>query len=47
MNKGGLIPEKRLNRTNPFGLLAKRTIGELRSVNPVGIERAYNHIFLV
>ncbi|MAM05773.1 MAG: cell division protein [Flavobacteriales bacterium] len=43
-NKGGLIPEKRLNRTNPFGLLAKRTIGELRSVNPVGIERAYNHI---
>ena len=28
----------------PFGLLAQRTVGELRSVNPVGIERAYNQI---
>ena len=41
-NKGGLIAEQRPNRENPFGLLAQRTIGELRSVNPVGIERAYH-----
>ena len=43
-NKGGLIAEQRPNRETPFGLLAKRTVGELRSVNPVGIERAYNQI---
>ncbi len=43
-NTGGLIAEKRLNRKNPFGLLAQRTIGELRNVNPVGIERAYNQV---
>jgi len=41
-NKGGLIAEQRPNRENPFGLLAQRTIGVLRDVNPVGIERAFN-----
>ena len=41
-NKGGLIAIERPNRINPYGLLAKRTIGKLRDVNPVGIERAYN-----
>ena len=41
-NTGGLIPEQRPNRENPFGLLAQRTIGVLRNVNPVGIERAFN-----
>ena len=40
--KGGLIIEERPNRENPFGLLAKRTIGLLRESNPIGIERAYN-----
>ena len=40
--KGGLIVEERLNRENPFGLLAKRTIGLLREANPIGLERAYN-----
>ena len=43
-NRGGLIAELRPNRETPFGLLAKRTVGELRNVNPVGIERAYNQI---
>ena len=41
-NKGGLIAEQRPNRENPFGILAKRTIGLLRESNPIGIERAYN-----
>ena len=41
-NKGGLIAEKRANRENPFGILAKRTIGVLRNSNPIGLERAYN-----
>ena len=41
-NKGGLIAEQRPNREKPFGLLAQRTIGVLRNVNPVGIERAFN-----
>ena len=40
--KGGLIIEERPNRENPFGLLAKRTVGLLRESNPIGIERAYN-----
>ena len=40
--KGGLIVEERPNRENPFGLLAKRTVGLLRESNPIGIERAYN-----
>jgi len=43
-NKGGLIAEQRPNREKPFGLLAQRTIGVLRDVNPVGIERAFNQI---
>jgi cell division protein FtsI (penicillin-binding protein 3) len=43
-NKGGLIAEQRPNREKPFGLLAQRTVGVLRGVNPVGIERAYNQI---
>lgn len=41
-NKGGLIPEERPHRETPFGELARRTIGENRDVNPVGIERAYD-----
>ena len=41
-NQGGLIAEQRPNRENPFGILAKRTIGLLRESNPIGIERAYN-----
>ncbi len=41
-NKGGLIAEERPNRENPFGILAKRTIGLLRESNPIGLERAYN-----
>jgi cell division protein FtsI (penicillin-binding protein 3) len=43
-NRGGLIAEQRPNREKPFGLLAQRTIGVLRDVNPVGIERAFNQI---
>ena len=41
-NKGGLIAVQRPNREKPFGLLAQRTVGVLRNVNPVGIERAFN-----
>jgi cell division protein FtsI (penicillin-binding protein 3) len=41
-NRGGLIAEQRPHRETPFGVLASRTIGELREVNPVGIERAYD-----
>ena len=41
-NRGGLIAEERPNRENPFGLLARRTIGILRESNPIGLERAYN-----
>ena len=41
-NRGGLIAEERPNRENPFGLLARRTIGVLRESNPIGLERAYN-----
>jgi cell division protein FtsI (penicillin-binding protein 3) len=41
-HKGGLIAEERPNREKPFGLLAQRTVGVLRNVNPVGIERAFN-----
>jgi cell division protein FtsI (penicillin-binding protein 3) len=43
-NRGGLIAEQRPNRETPFGELARRTVGENREVNPVGIERAYNPI---
>ena len=42
-NKGGLIAEIRPHRETPFGELARRTVGENREVNPVGIERAYDH----
>ena len=41
-NSGGLIAEQRPNREKPFGLLAQRTVGLLRDMNPVGIERAFN-----
>ena len=41
-HKGGLIAEQRPNREKPFGLLAQRTVGVLRDINPVGIERAFN-----
>tara|TARA_B100000214_G_C23960726_1_gene625098 strand:- start:85 stop:2169 length:2085 start_codon:yes stop_codon:yes gene_type:complete len=40
--KGGMIIEERRNREKPFGLLASRTVGEIREVNPIGIERAFN-----
>ncbi len=43
-NKGGLIAEQRPHRETPFGELARRTIGENRAINPVGVERAYDHI---
>ena len=43
-NKGGLIAEQRPHRATPFGELARRTIGEDREVNPVGVERAYDLI---
>ena len=43
-NRGGLISEQRPNRETPFGVLAQRTIGEFREVNPVGVERAYDPI---
>lgn len=42
-NRGGLIAEKRSERKRPFGLLAQRTIGYVRSdAKPVGIEGYYN-----
>ena len=40
--KGGMIIEERRNRAKPFRLLASRTVGEIREVNPIGIERAFN-----
>jgi cell division protein FtsI (penicillin-binding protein 3) len=43
-NRGGLIAEQRPHRETPFGELARRTIGENREVNPVGVERAYNPV---
>ena len=43
-NRGGLIAEQRPNRETPFGELARRTIGEDREVNPVGLERAYDPV---
>ena len=42
--KGGLIHNQRPNRERPFGLLAQRTVGVLRSANTVGVERAFNEI---
>ena len=41
-NRGGLIAEQRPHRETPFGELARRTVGEDREVNPVGVERAYD-----
>ena len=41
-NRGGVIAEQRPHRETPFGELARRTVGEDRAVNPVGIERAYD-----
>ncbi|MDG2450073.1 MAG: penicillin-binding transpeptidase domain-containing protein, partial [Saprospiraceae bacterium] len=43
-NRGGLIAEQRPHRETPFGELARRTIGENREVNPVGVERAYDPV---
>jgi cell division protein FtsI (penicillin-binding protein 3) len=40
--KSGLVFERRENRKQPFGLLAKRTIGIDREHERVGIERAWN-----
>ena len=37
-----MIIEERRNREKPFGLLASRTVGEIREVNPIGVERAFN-----
>ncbi len=45
-NRGGLIAEQRPHREVPFGLLAQRTVGVLRDVNPVGIEVAFNQVLL-
>ena len=43
-NVGGLIAEQRPHREVPFGLLAQRTVGVLRDINPVGIEVAFNQV---
>ena len=43
-NIGGLIAEQRPHRETPFGELARRTIGEDREINPVGVERAYDAV---
>lgn len=43
-NKSGVIAEVKSKRLNPFGLLAKRTIGLARdNAQNVGIERTYDH----
>jgi cell division protein FtsI (penicillin-binding protein 3) len=42
-NKSGIIPEVRSKRLNPFGLLARRTIGLARdNAQNVGLERTYD-----
>ena len=42
-NKSGVIAEERSKRLNPFGLLAKRTIGLSReNAQNVGLERTYD-----
>ena len=43
-NVGGLIAVQRPHREVPFGLLAQRTVGVLRDINPVGIEVAFNQV---
>jgi cell division protein FtsI (penicillin-binding protein 3) len=40
--KGGLLVEQKSKRELPFRELAKRTIGTMRDVKPVGIEEAFN-----
>ena len=44
-NKSGVIAEERSKRLNPFGLLARRTIGLAReNAQNVGIERTYDSL---
>ena len=44
-NKSGIIPEVRSKRLNPFGLLARRTIGLARdNAQNVGLERTYDSL---
>ena len=44
-NKSGVIAEQRSKRLNPFGLLAKRTIGLARdNAQNVGLERTYDSL---
>jgi cell division protein FtsI (penicillin-binding protein 3) len=44
-NKSGVIPEVQRKRLNPFGLLAKRTIGLARdNAQNVGLERTYDSL---
>ena len=44
-NKSGVIVEERSKRLNPFGLLAKRTIGLSReNAQNVGLERTYDSL---
>lgn len=44
-NKSGIIAEERSKRLNPFGLLARRTIGLAReNAQNVGIERTYDSL---
>ncbi|GAC1706141.1 MAG: penicillin-binding protein [Flavisolibacter sp.] len=44
-NKSGFITETKSRRLNPFGLLAKRTIGLSRdNAQSVGIERTYDNL---
>ncbi|HUC81661.1 MAG TPA: penicillin-binding protein, partial [Flavisolibacter sp.] len=44
-NKSGVIAEERSKRLNPFGLLARRTIGLSReNAQNVGIERTYDSL---
>lgn len=44
-NKSGVIAEERSKRLNPFGLLARRTIGLAReNAQNVGLERTYDSV---
>lgn len=44
-NKSGVIAEEKMKRLNPFGLLAKRTIGLSRdNAQNVGLERTYDSL---
>jgi len=44
-NKGGFIVEANSKRDNPYGLLAKRTLGLWReNASNVGLEEAYNNV---